>query len=111
MKNNILILISGFLILTSCNNDNDDYTRERVVLHSATCNHKKSHDGIEKGGKRLSDEIQEFIQNDVLMTSAYHEHGHGLGLAHVCPINEKAAKTKMKSLILVFMACVFICTP
>ena len=47
----------------------------RVVVHSATSNHKRTHDGIANGGKRLANEIESFILNDLLMTNNGDDNG------------------------------------
>jgi len=51
----------------------------RIVTHSATSNDAKTTDGISNGGKRLAEEIQQFIQRDIalqLQNNPHHDEKH-----------------------------------
>jgi hypothetical protein len=54
----------------------------RIVTHSATANDAKTTDGIANGGKRLAEEIQQFIQQDIsaqlAQDSHFKDHGNAV---------------------------------
>lgn len=44
-----------------------------IIVHSVKCNVGKTHDGIKNGGRRLANEIVDFIQSDVQKRASQHD--------------------------------------